>query len=93
MDLEDFEYVGLPVTVNPNTRIPKIGDKVVLTDEFFESMSDGKEGARLARLPYVTVESINRIPQGVDGVYEWIYVIDVAETVYMVGDSYKFLEK
>lgn len=37
----------------------KIGDKIILSNEAFILLNDGKEIARIARLPYVTIMEIN----------------------------------
>lgn len=83
----------LDVKDNPATRIPRVGDKVVLNDEFFSNLGDGKEVARVARLPYCTVESVSKIVIGSDGDYEYMYEIYVEETGYMVGFGYDFYKE
>lgn len=74
---------------NPNKWIPKIGDKVVLTESFFENMTDGKECMRLAKLDYCTVAEVNPIIMGDDdNGYEYEYEIYIEESEYLVGISY-----
>lgn len=75
-----------------NIWIPNIGDKVVLTDDFYETTSDGKECAKLARLEYCTVNYVSPIPIGKDGDYVVHYEIMVEETEYLVGLHYKKYE-
>lgn len=83
---------GLDVKHNPNTRIPVPGDKVVLTDEFYETLTDSKEAIRLSKLPYITVSEAYPLTQGSDGVYEYVYPIHSDDTVYMIGTGYKFID-
>jgi hypothetical protein len=92
--IEDFiGGFNISVADDPKVRIPKSGDKVILTDEFYDTLSDGKECAKLARLPYCIVDDFQKIPEGSDGNYRWVYPIYVKETGYMVGTSYKFYDE
>ena len=76
-------------TIKPSKiREPKIGDKVILTDNAYDGMP-GKEAARLARLPYCTMTPI---PIGEDGDYEYMYEIYVDETEYMIGFGWEYLK-
>lgn len=72
-------------------RIPISGDKIIITDyEGFPS----NEAVRLAKLPYLTVESVLPIPlTDEDGSNRrTAYEVYVNETGYCVGISWKFHE-
>ena len=71
--------------IDPNKYVPQIGDKITLTDEFYETMGDGKECAKLARLPYLTVEEVT--PLSIEGIL--CYEVYAEETPYMIGTSYE----
>lgn len=68
---------------------PVPGDKVVITD--FDGFP-GNEAAKLAKLPYCTVDSVLEIPIGEDGNYHWEYEIYIVESEYLVGTNYKKYE-
>lgn len=82
-------FDNLNVKTDPNIWIPQPGDRVVLTDEFFETMGDGKECARLGRLPWCTVDEVYPVPIGQDGDYSYHYSITVKETNYNVDIFYE----
>lgn len=96
-DFNKLEELILGEKINPcPDRIPQPGDKIILLDGFYELMPDGKECAKLARLPYCTVESAMPIAvTNNKGEYEYKYHIYINETGYMVGfynEQWKFLE-
>lgn len=72
-------------TKPPICREPKVNDKVFLLDGFYETLSDGKECAKLARMPYCTVDEYSSVPIGENGDYTYVYEVYVKETGYMVG--------
>jgi len=74
-------------------RVPYLGDKIILLDSFYELLTDGKECAKLAKLPYCTIESAILIPIGNNGDYTYTYEIYINESNYMIGlykDSWDF---
>lgn len=80
-------------TIKPSKiREPKIGDKVILTDNAYDGIP-GKEVARLARLPYCTIKDWLPIAIGSDGDYEYMYEIYVDETEYLIGFDWVYLKK
>lgn len=77
-------------------KIPEVGDKVVLLDGAYETLSDGKECAKLARLPHCTIEQASPISIGRNGNYRFLYEIYIEESEYMVGlygNAWKYLNE
>jgi len=78
-------------------KIPEIGDKVILLDGFYETLSDGKEAAKLARLPHVTITGGLKIlltdDAGENPYYSYeIYINESKYCVGLYGSSWKYLK-
>lgn len=72
-------------------RIPRIGDKIVITD--YDTFPGGNETARIAKLPYLTIESILPIPFiNRDGDKYVDYEVYANETEYLIGIDWDFYE-
>ena len=72
-------------------RIPQIGDKIIITD--YETFPGGNETARIAKLPYLTIESILPIPFIEKNGVEYVdYEVYVNETDYLIGIDWDFYE-
>lgn len=59
-------------------KIPKVGDKVIITD--FGSQADVKESTRVARIDRLTISEVNPRMESDDDNYYWVYDICVEET-------------
>jgi hypothetical protein len=65
---------------NPSVHVPKNGDRFVVTDFSVLEGCGASEIARVAKLPYLTVEESMATPMGEGvGSYEWGYVLFVKE--------------
>lgn len=84
--------ININVKHNPDTRIPQIGDKVILLEGAYKLLP-GDIAAKLARLQYVTVNDVMPLPIGKDGNYEWMYEVYIEETDYPIGFYYTFYKK
>lgn len=69
-------------------KIPQIGDKIIITD--YDTFPGGNETARIAKLPYLTIESILPIKFSDDDGYYIDYEVYVNETDYLIGIDWDY---
>ncbi len=88
--LKQIASFNIIVKDDPKIKIPKIGDKVIISNSAYKGMSH-KEIIKLSKLPYLTVSDVLPIPIGEEGNYTWRYEIYVKESKYLIGINYKIL--
>lgn len=72
-------------------RIPQIGDKIIITD--YDTFSGGNETAKIAKLPFLTIESILPILFVDKNGVEYVdYEVYVNETYLLIGIDWDFYE-
>ena len=81
----------IKVKHDPKIRIPKIGDKVIITN--FDLLPKMVVREITKKGDIVEVTDVTPIPIGSDGNYHWEYAIDAVEfNGFLLGlNSYKFI--
>ena len=74
----------------PPHYIPKVGDKVTLTDEFLQQIN-GLDAIRFSKIPYFIVVYVS--PDKHNSPVGWTHLIEVEGVEYMVGRWYRKYEE
>lgn len=71
-------------------RIPKIGDKIIITD--YDTFPGGNETTKIAKHPYLTIESFLPITLSDNDGYYIDYEVYVNETDFLIGIDWDYYD-